>query len=109
MPLVSEVEFIKNYIELMRIRLSKNIALSTNIDIVPSSSTMIAPLIYISLIENAFKHGVSGNKDSFIHIQLIEKPNGVVEFICKNSAFPKSDTDKSGSGIGIKQVERRLE
>lgn len=108
-PLTKEVEFIKNYIELMRIRLSKNISLTTRIDTSPSSDTQIAPLIYISLIENAFKHGVSGNKMSFIDIQLKENPNGVVEFICKNSYFPKSDTDKSGSGIGLNQVKKRLE
>src|SRR5690554_1566150 len=59
-PLMSEVEFIKNYIELMRIRLSKNITLTTTLEISPTSATQIAPLIYISLIENAFKHGVSG-------------------------------------------------
>ena len=108
-PLVKEVEFIQNYIELMRIRLSKRITLSTEINVSQNSSTKIAPLIYISLIENAFKHGVSGNKDSFIDIQLKEKPNGIVEFICKNSYFPKSKSDKSGSGIGLHQVEKRLE
>ena len=108
-PLTKEVEFIKNYIELMRIRLSKNVELMTHIEIIPGSSTLIAPLIFISLIENAFKHGVSGNKKSFIDIQLKEKPNGVVEFLCKNSAFPKSESDKSGSGIGLNQVKRRLE
>ena len=107
--LVKEVEFIKNYIELMRIRLSKNVELTTNIDITPGTSTLIAPLIYISLIENAFKHGITGNKKSFIYIQLLEKSNGVVEFVCKNSAFPKSESDKSGSGIGLNQVKRRLE
>ncbi len=108
-PLLKEVEFIKNYIELMRIRLAKNVTLTTNIDVSPNTSTQIAPLIYISLIENAFKHGVSGNKKSLIDIQLREKPNGVVEFICKNSHFPKSESDKSGSGIGLNQVKRRLE
>lgn len=108
-PLAKEVEFIKNYIELMRIRLSKNVELTTSIDVSSRTSTVIAPLIYISLIENAFKHGVSGNKKSFIYIQLLEKANGVVEFVCKNSAFPKNKSDKSGSGIGLNQVKRRLE
>lgn len=108
-PLTKEVEFIKNYIELMRIRLSKNVELTTNIQTRPGSSTHIAPLIFISLIENAFKHGVSGNKKSFITISLIEKDDGIVEFVCTNSAFPKSNTDKSGSGIGLQQVKRRLE
>ena len=108
-PLQKEIEFIKNYIELMRIRLSKNVKLTTQIEALPSSSTQIAPLIFISLIENAFKHGVSGNRDCFIDIQLKEKPNGDVEFISKNSAFPKSESDKSGSGIGLNQVKKRLE
>lgn len=108
-PLEKEVEFIKNYIELMRIRLSKNVKLTTNIEVQPGSPTRIAPLIFISLIENAFKHGVSGNKESFIDIELKETPNGEIEFICKNSAFPKTESDKSGSGIGLNQVKRRLE
>jgi LytS/YehU family sensor histidine kinase len=108
-PLLKEVEFIKNYIELMRIRLSKNVKLTTNIEVSPGTPTRIAPLIFISLIENAFKHGVSGNKESFIDIQLKENLNGEVEFICRNSAFPKSESDKSGSGIGLNQVKRRLE
>ncbi len=108
-PLIKEVEFIKNYIELMRIRLSKNVKLTTNIEVSPGTPTRIAPLIFISLIENAFKHGVSGNKESFIDIQLTENLNGEIEFICRNSAFPKSESDKSGSGIGLNQVKRRLE
>ena len=108
-PLLKEVEFIRNYIELMRIRLSKNVKLTTNIEVSPGTPTRIAPLIFISLIENAFKHGVSGNKESFIDIQLKENLNGEVEFICRNSAFPKSESDKSGSGIGLNQVKRRLE
>ena len=108
-PLLKEVEFIQNYIELMRIRLSKNVKLTTNIEVSPGTPTRIAPLIFISLIENAFKHGVSGNKESFIDIQLKENLNGEVEFICRNSAFPKSESDKSGSGIGLNQVKRRLE
>ncbi|MDD2475818.1 MAG: histidine kinase [Dysgonamonadaceae bacterium] len=108
-PLVSEMKFINNYIELMRIRLSKNVTLTTVTDVPLGSSLLIAPLIYISLIENAFKHGISGNKKSFIDIQLHERPNGVVEFICKNSYFPKSEADKSGSGIGLSQVKKRLE
>lgn len=108
-PLLKEVEFIKNYIELMRIRLSKNVKLTTNIKVLPGTPTYIAPLIFISLIENAFKHGVSGNKESFIDIHLTENQDGTIEFICRNSAFPKTVSDKSGSGIGLNQVKRRLE
>lgn len=108
-PLSQEVSFIQNYIELMRLRLAENVKVTTKMGVSESSATMISPLIFISLIENAFKHGVSGEKPSFIDISLIELPDGKVEFISKNSCFPKSDSDKSGSGIGLMLVKKRLE
>ena len=70
---------------------------------------MIAPLIFISLIENAFKHGISSDDYSFVDISLSEKEEGKIEFLCRNSYFPKDASDKSGSGIGLQQVEKRLE
>lgn len=107
-PLHQEIDFINNYIELMRLRLSDNVALSSVIEADETSTTPIAPLIFISLIENAFKHGVS-SKLSFIAIHISEKPDGVVEFISKNSLYPKSNSDKSGSGIGLELVRKRLD
>lgn len=108
-PLRQEANFMRNYIELMRIRLSENVSLSTNFSYSETGDTMISPLIFISLIENAFKHGISGDKPSFIDITLQEHSDGKVEFVSKNSYFPKSDSDKSGSGIGLELVSRRLE
>jgi len=107
-PLGKETDFIRNYIELMRIRLSSNVQMTTQIDILPDSRTLIAPLIFISLIENAFKHGISPTERSFIHIHLAENET---EVICEisNSNHPKNIMDKSGSGIGLEQVNRRLE
>ena len=61
------------------------------------------------MIENAFKHGISGDKPSFIDVSLEEQPDGKVKFKCKNSYFPKTESDKSGSGIGLDLVKRRLE
>lgn len=103
-----EMDFIRSYIELMRIRLSANVTVDTRIDIRPDSHTEIAPLIFISLIENAFKHGISPTESSFIRIRLSEHPK---EVRCEisNSYHPKSRTDKSGSGIGLEQVRKRLE
>jgi LytS/YehU family sensor histidine kinase len=82
--------------------------MTTQIDILPDSRTLIAPLIFISLIENAFKHGISPTERSFIHIHLAENET---EVICEisNSNHPKNIMDKSGSGIGLEQVNRRLE
>lgn len=108
-PLKQEASFMRNYIDLMRIRFSDNVKLTTNFLYSDNSDVLIPPLIFISLLENAFKHGVSGEKPSFIDITLKEQPDGKVEFICRNSYFPKNEKDKSGSGIGLDLVRRRLE
>lgn len=103
-----EMDFIRNYIELMRIRLSANVTMETDINIDRDSRTEIAPLIFISLIENAFKHGISPTEPSYIHITFFETEKEVhCEIV--NSYHPKTDTDKSGSGIGLEQVQKRLE
>ncbi|RNC65419.1 sensor histidine kinase [Proteiniphilum sp. X52] len=108
-PLKEEVNFIGNYIDLMRLRLPANTHLSVKFDIRENSEVMIAPLIFISLIENAFKHGISSDDYSFVDISLSEKEEGKIEFLCRNSYFPKDASDKSGSGIGLQQVKKRLE
>ena len=68
----------------------------------------IAPLLFISLIENAFKHGVSSSRPSKIDIQLEQLEEGLV-FTCDNTNYPKDDADRSGSGIGLENTRRRLE
>lgn len=107
--LTKEAEFISNYIELMRIRLTDHIRVETSISLKKGSNTLIAPLIFISLIENAFKHGISSTEPSFIEISLTENEDGQVMCKISNSYHPKTDMDKSGSGIGLEQVRKRLE
>lgn len=92
----------------MRIRVTEDVDIETHFDIKPDSQTPIAPLIFISLIENAFKHGISPTNHSFIHISLTEK-DGQVNCVIRNSNYPKNENDKSGSGIGLEQVQKRLE
>ena len=108
-PLKQEINFMHNYIDLMRIRLSDNVKLTAEFSNTEKGNTLIPPLIFLSLIENAFKHGISGDKPSFIDVSLEEQPDGKVKFKCKNSYFPKTESDKSGSGIGLDLVKRRLE
>lgn len=107
-PVEKEFDFISNYIELMRIRLPEHVELQTEVgETIPG--TNIAPLLFISLIENAFKHGVSNNKPSFIDIN-IRQENGRIICLIRNSFFPKDMTqDKSGSGIGLQNLQRRLD
>lgn len=110
-PFVSlskEIDFLQNYIKLMRIRVQTHVSIETDFDIAPDSATPIAPMIFISLIENAFKHGISPTEDSYIYIRF-EECNGKVTCHIRNSYHPKNHTDKSGSGIGLEQVKRRLE
>lgn len=107
-PLEKELEFIENYISLMRIRLNKSVQLSVHLD-AGEKSLRISPLIFISLIENAFKHGVSPTEPSFISISICGHADGKITCEILNSNFPKNETDKSGSGIGLMQVARRLE
>lgn len=107
-PLCKEIDFIHNYIELMRIRLFKGVKVDIDIQVSQESQTPIAPLIFISLIENAFKHGISPTEPSFIHITIREHDAWILCEI-KNSNHPKSHSDKSGSGIGLEQVKKRLE
>ena len=107
-PIGQEMDFIRNYIELMRIRLSPDVRVETRFDIAPGSPAQIAPLIFISLIENAFKHGISPTEPSYISIRFSETP-GQVHCDIVNSYHPKTQADKSGSGIGLEQVKKRLE
>lgn len=108
--LTKEVDFLSNYIELMRIRLPKNVEVKSHFDVPKTSTTRIAPLIFISLIENTFKHGVNPVEPSYIHIHIEDmgKEKGVLASI-ENSNYPKQESDKSGNGIGLEQVRKRLE
>jgi len=107
--LTKEVDFMKNYIELMKIRLSDNVRIDVNFSIPLNSATKVAPLLFISLIENAFKHGISYSSPSFIDILLEEHENGTLECQIRNSYFPKNENDKSGSGIGLESLQKRLD
>ena len=106
-PLYGEVEFMENYIYLMKLRCSEKTSVITDF---PTHDTgiKILPLLYISLIENAFKHGISNKEESFIKITL-KKSNNQLIFDVENSNFPKKQENRSGHGIGIGNLKRRLE
>ena len=107
-PLCKEADFMRNYIELMKIRVTDNVKIDTSINIQPNDSTPVAPLIFISLIENAFKHGISPQGAGHIKIDL-SQTDGNITCEIRNTCYPKRENDKSGSGIGLEQVSRRLE
>ena len=106
-PLSKEIDFMKKYIDLMKLRVSDKITVHYRF---PKEETgiTIAPLLFISLIENAFKHGVSASKESTIAIHMTIKDKSVL-FRIENDNLPKKTDDKSGSGIGLPNIEKRLE
>jgi sensor histidine kinase YesM len=106
-PLQDELEFLENYVKLMRIRLPETVGVTFNTDI-SDSNIVIAPMIFISLVENAFKHGISPTEPSFIRIN-ISADKHFIHCEIQNSNHPKTDADNSGHGIGLQQVQRRLE
>ncbi|WP_415328417.1 sensor histidine kinase [Chryseobacterium sp. MMS23-Vi53] len=101
-----EVEFLNKYIELMSLRLTDNTKVYTNFPkTIPDMK--IAPLLFISIVENAFKHGISATQHSDIYFKM-EIIENEIHFTASNSNFPKTDTDKSGSGIGVENLKKRL-
>lgn len=102
-----EVDFMKDYISLMSLRCNSRTTVTTNFDI-SSPGAHIAPLLLISIIENAFKHGVSANRASEINISMLEK-DGLLTFECSNTNHAKGADDNSGSGIGLANMRRRLD
>lgn len=103
--LSSEIAFMKNYIDLMKLRLSEKVTLTYAFPETYKDRT-IPPLIFIPFIENAFKHGISYREKSFIKIGLETEGNNLI-FTCINSVFSKKEAlpDK---GIGLENARKRL-
>ena len=106
-PLSGEVAFMENYIDLMALRCNEHTLVERTLTL-PDHEVMIAPLLFISLIENAFKHGVSARNDSVVRIDLHCDGEDLC-FVCENTLFEKGTDDRSGSGIGLVNLRRRLE
>lgn len=107
-PLSKDLIFTANYIQLMSLRLPSHVKLETDI-MKPSETVTIAPLLFMSLVENAFKHGVSPVHSSYISVKIANKGHHELECRVENSNFPKQETDISGSGIGLNNLKKRLE
>ncbi len=102
-----EIDYIKNYIDLETLRLDNKIPINFEIkgDI---ESKQIVPLILITFLENAFKHGVSNtSKNAFVNISIAIDGNNCEYIVENNKILSKNDFEKSG--IGLQNVNRRLE
>lgn len=103
-PLKEEIEYLKNYIELHKIRYHKSVDINfTHSD---ESDYLIAPLLFIIPLENAFKHGVERlTEDAYIHMNL-KTEDGIIHFEIENN-FETQET-KNTIGIGLDNLKQRL-
>lgn len=103
-PLDKETEFLKQYISLMRIRYQGNVRIDAKLpENVPGVE--IPPLLLISFVENAFKHGVSYDEDSYIEVNMEVRDDRLC-FSCANSRHESHQDEHKG--IGMENVRKRL-
>ena len=106
--LLKELDFIESYIMLMQLRYSEKVEIRTEIqENLPD--TQIPSMLYISFIENAFKHGVSYRQNSFVHFRMKKVGNSLLCTV-RNSKHENPAKEKNPySGIGMNNVKRSLE
>ena len=108
-PLSNEFEFIRHYVTLMQLRYTDKVRITLEL---PGevSNRKIPPLILITFIENAFKHGVSYQHESFVEVKVTMEGNKLC-FSCRNSKAPTARSSAAGGqqgGVGLANVRKRL-
>ncbi len=108
--LKDEIDYLKNYIELEKIRLESNLDLEFNVDVKNPEKYQIAPLLFIVFIENAFKHARNiVNEPIFISINLTVSEDEILTLNVKNNYNTNAQNNfVSGKGIGLENVKKRL-
>lgn len=102
-----EVEFIDNYVELMRLRLGDR-PIRVSVDIDADAGITVPPLLFVTLIENAFKHGNTTCASDPIEITL-QADASRIECTTVNHVDTGARQDPSHSGVGLANLRRRLE
>jgi hypothetical protein len=105
--LEKEVDFIRNYVQLMSIRYPQDVDIKLSLPkIVPD--IQIPPMLFVSFIENSFKHGISYRNKSFVYISLTLDENKLY-YIVRNSVWSNQDEQISSGGIGLTNTKKRLD
>jgi LytS/YehU family sensor histidine kinase len=105
--LKKEIEFIESYINLIQLRFPKNVAVTLELPSI-TSDIHIPPMLFISFLENAFKHGVSYKAQSFVFFKL-ELIGTRLNCIIKNSKHKHNESpDNTYSGIGLINIKKSL-
>ncbi len=104
-PLSKEIEYLKNYVGLEKLRFEDHVDISFSAE--TDAAYTISPFLLIPFVENAFKHGITSNKESWIVISIITK-NKTLKMQVENAKLPHKKTNFEG-GIGFANVKKRLE
>ena len=104
-PLARELDFIRHYVTLMELRYTEKVKITLNLP-QESPDRQIPPLILITFIENAFKHGISYQRESFIEINVTVEGD-TLRFQCRNSKADRPNEEKGG--VGLANVRKRLD
>lgn len=108
-PLSKEIEYMKNYISLEQLRLNNQVPIRFEVE-GETENLRIAPLIFITFLENAFKHGVNNHStDAWITVSIKLTGNRCSYRVENSKLPPATDTREKKSGIGLQNVKRRLE
>ena len=107
-PLEKEIDYIKNYISLEKLRLNENIPIDFVVTGDPSNK-QIMPLLLIPFLENSFKHGISNNNNSWVQAKLECNTNSVTLDVKNSKLVQNGSAASSNSGVGLENVKRRLE
>jgi len=103
--LKEEVDYLKNYIALHQMRYHKSIDVKFNVDI--EEDYKVLPLLFIILLENAFKHGVENlRKNAYVYVSMTTSENNIY-FEVENN-FDETQLAEN-PGIGLKNLKRRIE
>jgi hypothetical protein len=105
--LQKEIDFLKSYIELMRLRISESLEISIRFP-EQHGALKIPPFLFIPFVENAFKYGILAKGKSEISI-LIELVGERLHFNCRNSKSEDKSSPGEHSGLGISNAKKRLD
>lgn len=107
--LEQEVKYLKSYIDLQLLRFGDELNIETRLP-ADCGNYEIEPMLLISLVENAFKHGIGMVDNPLIKISLaVDKQNDVLSFRVENTVAPVNGAKDKSSGIGLHNMQRRLE
>jgi sensor histidine kinase YesM len=108
-PLNKEISFLKSYIELMKLRISADYNLQVEISHDIDDSLPIPPMLLLTLVENAFKHGNIGEKESFIKIEIRMDENRELVCYVANSYNAGAAHAGGEGGVGLANVRKQLQ